>query len=70
MSLVLKHGASDKGDTPSQGPLMGELAASALFGNLLDMQIVRKLMGPIPGQGEAQLTVHPVILMHAEGGYR
>ena len=49
---------------------MGELAASVLFGNLLDMQIVRKLMGPIPDQGEAQLTVHPVILRHAEVGYR
>lgn len=53
MPLVLKHGASDKGDTPSQGPLMGEREASALFRNLLEMQIVRKLSGPIPDQGEA-----------------
>lgn len=53
MPLVLKHGAIDKGDTPSQGPLMGELAASALFRHFLEMQIVRELSGAIPDQGEA-----------------
>lgn len=53
MPLVLKPGAGDKDDTPSQEPLMGDLAASALFRNLLEMQIVRKLSGPIPDQGEA-----------------